>query len=178
MHRIFAALALPDDIAERLLPLRSNLPGARWRRREHFHITLQFYGAVDAEIAEAIAAELEHVQAPVLDLQLDGAGWFGRKQPRAVYARISGPSALDALAGECRRIAQRLGVKIADRPFKPHVTLAYCKDTPLEAVRAWSEDFQTLRSEPFLVDGYQLYESFTGHGRQSRYQAQADYPLG
>jgi RNA 2',3'-cyclic 3'-phosphodiesterase len=178
MHRLFAALPVPDHIADRLDPLSVEIYGARWRRREHYHITLCFYGKVDGEIAHAIADELENVVSPALELNLDGVGWFGRREPRALYARIAENEALTALATECRKIARKFDVKLGQDPFLPHITLAYCNQTPIEAARAWSEDFQILNSDGFLVDVFHLYESFTGHKRQSRYVAQADYRLG
>lgn len=178
MHRLFAALPVPDHIADRLDPLSVEIYGARWRRREHYHITLCFYGKVDGETAHAIADELENVAGPALELKLDGVGWFGRREPRALYARIAENEALTALAAECRKIARKFDVKLGQDPFLPHITLAYCNQTPVEAARAWSEDFQILNSDAFLVDAFHLYESFTGHKRQSRYVAQADYRLG
>lgn len=177
MHRIFAALRLPNHEGERLLGLRDDLYGARWRRLEHYHITLQFYGDVHIDLAEEIAAALEQVSAPPLQLHLSGVGWFGRKAPHALYARIGDDPALTALAAECRKIARRLAVKIDDRPFRPHVTLAYCHETPLEDVRAWSERYQLLRSEPFEVSEFSLFESFTSPRRPSRYEPQSTYPL-
>jgi 2'-5' RNA ligase len=178
MHRLFAALPVPDDIAERLLPLKADLFGARWRRRDHYHITLQFYGKVHEEVANEIADALARLQAPQMTLELSGVGWFGSKQPRALYARIRPDDALSELARECRKIARRLGVKLSQDPFLPHITLAYCNETPLEEAMQWSEDFQLLRGEPFMVDSFHLYESFTGHRKQSQYVPQADYPLG
>ena len=178
MPRLFAALPVPDLIADRLDPLSVDMFGARWRKREHYHITLCFFGEVDGEVAEALADALEDVRAPALELELSGVGWFGRREPRALYARIRENAALSELAQACRKIARRHGIHLGQDPFKPHITLAYCNQTPLDAARAWSEDFQILRSEPFLVDRFHLYESFTGHGRQSQYVAQADYPLG
>lgn len=178
MHRLFAALPVPDLIADRLDPLSVDMFGARWRRPEHYHITLCFFGEVTGEVAEALADALEQVHAPALELELSGVGWFGRREPRALYARIRDNAALSALAQTCRKIASRHGVRLGQDPFKPHITLAYCNQTPLDAARAWSEDFQILRSAPFLIDRFHLYESFTGHRRQSQYVAQADYPLG
>ena len=178
MHRLFAALPVPDEIAQRLDPLSVEMHGARWRKREHYHVTLCFYGRVDGEVADAIADALADLRAPSLSLELSGVGWFGRREPRALYARIAENAALSALAKDCRKIARQFDVKLGQDPFNPHITLAYCNQTPLEAARAWSEDFQILRSDPFLVDTFHLYESFTGHGRQSQYVAQADYPLG
>lgn len=177
-HRLFAALPVPDTVADRLLPLRSDLFGARWRQREHFHVTLQFFGTVDIEIAEEIASALERVQAPAMELQVEGVGWFGRKEPHLVYARIAENPVLAQLASHCQRVANRLGLKTDAKPFRPHITLAYCNQTPLTDVMAWSEAFQPLRTVPFTADTFHLYESFTGARRQSRYQIQASYRLG
>ena len=177
MHRLFSALPVPDDLAHRLTPLAVELQGARWRRREHYHVTLCFYGDVDGEMAEELANALETVRAPAIALELAGVGWFGRREPRALYARIAENEALSDLAEQCRKLARQFRLKLGQDPFVPHITVAYCNQSPLEAVRAWSEDFQILRSEPYLVDTFHLYESFTGHRRQSQYVPQADYAL-
>ncbi|MEM7491831.1 MAG: RNA 2',3'-cyclic phosphodiesterase [Pseudomonadota bacterium] len=177
MHRIFAALPVPDHISDRLLHLQEDLPGARWRQRDHFHVTLHFYGEVDGEIAGEIADRLEDIVSRPLDLVLKGVGWFGRKAPSNLHAVIADSDELSDLAKNCRKIARQLNLNCEDRPFRPHITLAYCKDTPLSMVRRWSETYQTLHSEPFLTDRFHLYESFTGKYRQSRYVAQADYPM-
>ena len=177
MHRLFAALPVPDDLAARLEPLAVELQGARWRRRDHYHVTLCFYGQVDGEIANELADALENVQAPAIPIELDGVGWFGRREPRALYARVRDTEALTDLAEQCRKLARRFNVKLGQDPFLPHITVAYCNQSPIDAVRAWSEDFQILKSDPYLVDTFHLYESFTGHRRQSQYVAQADYAL-
>jgi RNA 2',3'-cyclic 3'-phosphodiesterase len=177
MHRLFAALPVPDLLAARLEPLSASIPGARWRRREHYHVTLCFYGNVTSEVAHELADALEQVRSPAIELTLSGVGWFGRREPRALYARIAANEALTDLAEQCRKLARTFRLKLGQDPFLPHITLAYCKQAPLEAVRTWSEDFQILTSAPVLVDAYHLYESFTGD-RSSRYVAQADYALG
>lgn len=178
MHRLFAALPVPAEIADRLEPLRAELPGARWRRAEHYHVTLQFYGEVTPDQAEEIAVALERIDAPVLELELAGVGWFGRREPHSLYARVAENEPLNQVAKACRKVAQRLGLRLDARPFRPHITLAYCFHSPLDAVMAWSEDQQALRTDPFLVDHFHLYESFLSQNRQSRYQPQATYRLG
>lgn len=178
MHRLFAALPVPDDLASRLEPLSVDLHGARWRKRDHYHVTLCFYGAVDGEVANELADALETVIAPAIELELSGVGWFGRREPRALYARIAPRDALTDLAKDCRKLARQFNLKLGQDPFVPHITLAYCNQSTLEEVRTWSEDFQILKSEPVLVDTFHLYESFTGQGRQSQYVAQSDYRLG
>jgi 2'-5' RNA ligase len=121
MHRLFAALPVPDSIAERLLPLRTDIYGARWRRREHFHITLQFFGKVNAEVAHEIAEALTLISSPQMSLELNGVGWFGRKEPRALYARVKEDEALTALAADCRKIARKFKLDLSQDPFLPHI---------------------------------------------------------
>ncbi|MCR9270827.1 MAG: RNA 2',3'-cyclic phosphodiesterase [Henriciella sp.] len=178
MHRLFAALPVPDELADRLEPLSVDMYGARWRRRDHYHVTLCFYGAVNGEVANELADALDAIQNPSIALELSGVGWFGRREPRALYARVAANEALSELAEACRKLARQFKLKLSQDPFLPHITVAYCNQTPLEAVRTWSEDFQILHSDPYLVDTFHLYESFTGHRRQSLYVAQADYRLG
>lgn len=177
MHRLFAALPIPDDLAARLEPLAVDIHGARWRKRDHYHVTLCFYGKVDGEIAHELADALDNIRNSAVSIELSGVGWFGRKEPRALYARVAPNEALSALAEQCRKLARQFRLKLGQDPFVPHITVAYCNQSPLEAVRTWSEDFQILKSEPFLVDTFHLYESFTGHRQQSQYVPQADYVL-
>ena len=177
MHRLFAGLSIPDEIAERLIPLQRDVPGAKWRRREHFHITLHFYGTISRELADEVADALELIHSAPLELQLGGAGWFGRREPSALYARIAPNAALEALSSQAKKIAKRLRIPSEPRPYIPHVTLAYCNDTPLSEAQKWSEAYQTLTSETFFADKFHLYESFTAPHRQSQYEKQVTYQL-
>ncbi len=170
MIRLFAALPVPDPIADRLEPLLTGLDGARWRDREHFHITLAFFGEMKEPVAEMLDEEIGALAAPQLDLEIEGVGWFGRKVKRT--------PALDALARECRKISARMGLDKDDKPFKPHITLAYLNNTPLEAAMAWSERWQVLRAGPWTADRFHLFESIPREGKKSVYDAVAEYPLG
>ncbi|MBK8544651.1 MAG: hypothetical protein IPL62_14550 [Caulobacteraceae bacterium] len=57
--RLFAALSIPDHIAERLLPLMKGVGGAKWRPRENLHLTLRFFGELTEPVAEYLDSELE-----------------------------------------------------------------------------------------------------------------------
>ena len=46
MIRLFAALAIPFDIAEGLARHQTGLADARWRPLEALHITLRFFGDI------------------------------------------------------------------------------------------------------------------------------------
>lgn len=178
MLRLFAALPVPDDIADRLEPLQTGLDGARWRDREHFHVTLGFFGDVHDAAAEELDAAIGEIAARQFDVEIEGVGWFGRREPGLAYATVKRSPALETLARECRKAASRLGLSPDAKPFRPHVTLAYLNNTPLEAVMAWSERWQVLRAGPWTADQFHLYESISRDGKKSVYDAVADYPLG
>ena len=177
MLRLFAALPVPDAVCDRLLALQTGLDGARWRDQEHFHITLAFFGEMNEPFAEELDDKIGEIACPQFDLEIEGVGWFGRKEPHSVFATVKRTPALDQLASSCRKIGAQLGLRKNERPFKPHITLAYLNNTPLDAAMAWSERWQVLRAGPWTADRFHLYESVPRAGKKSVYDPVADYPL-
>ena len=177
MLRLFAALPVPPDVARPLRKLQKDLPGASWRPEENFHITLCFYGEISHTAARDLDELLGEIEAPALDLVIEGSGWFGRREPTAVWARVRETDELRGLASACERAGRRLSLPLERRRFTPHVTLAYCHGTLLEEARTWNERYQTWRSEPWLAGGFHLYSSQSRASGPSRYVAEADYPL-
>lgn len=176
MYRLFAALPIPPDLKPGLIDLQDDLPGARWRPPENFHITLCFYGEVSNAQARDLDDLLGEISMAAFEISIEGAGWFGRREPTAVWARVRESDALRALASQCERAARRLGIALDRHPFTPHVTLAYLHSTPLEEARRWVEARQSFRADPFEADVFHLYSSHSGKGA-SRYISEADYPL-
>ena len=176
MLRLFAALAIPEPVAEALITLQARLDGAAWRPPENFHITLCFFGEMDQATARDLDDLLSGIEAPALDLELAGAGWFGRRAPTALWAGVAENPALRALAADCARAARRLGLRLERHPYTPHVTLAYLRAVSPDAVEAWARPHHAFHSAPFRADRFHLYSSRLGNG-PSRYTALADYPL-
>ena len=178
MLRLFAALPVPGDIIDRLEPLQTGLDGARWRDREHFHLTLAYFGEVSQPVAEELDQAIGEIAARQLELSIEGVGWFGRREPGLVYATVTRTPALEALAARCRKAAAGLGLTPDAKPFRPHITLAYLNNASLGDVMAWSERWQVLRAGPWTADRFHLYESIGRDGKKSVYNAVAEYPLG
>ncbi len=178
MITLFAALPVPDDIAARLLPLQTGLDGARWRERGHFHITLAYFGDMEEPDARELDGEIGNLACPQFDLRIEGVGWFGRKEPHSVFATVKRTPEMDQLSKDCRAVGRRLGLKPDEKPFKPHITLAYLNDVPLASAMAWSERWQVLRAGPWTADQFHLFESIPRVGKKSVYEPVADYPLG
>ncbi len=177
MIRLFAALALPYDIAEGLGRRQQGLPGARWSPADGLHVTLRFFG----EVAETQAAELDEGLSGVLadgfELELQGAGAFGeRDRMRAVWAGVAESAPLRRLAARCETVAKRCGLKPETRAYRPHVTLAYLKHTPEPRVAAWVQGHNLLRSPPWRAGAFGLYSSWRSD-EGSRYELEREYRL-
>ncbi|HPE48654.1 MAG TPA: RNA 2',3'-cyclic phosphodiesterase [Hyphomonas sp.] len=177
MYRLFAALPVPEDLHDGLLALQDDLPGASWRPAENFHITLRFFGDLSHAEARDLDELLGEIRCRPFEISLEGTGWFGRREPTAVWARVRESDELRSLSAQCERAARRLGLDPDRRPFTPHVTLAYCHATPLDDARRWTEKHHAYHAGPFWADAFHLYSSHSSKGRPSRYEAEADYVL-
>lgn len=177
--RLFAALAVPDDVAERLGALMKGVPGAKWRPRENLHLTLRFFGEVAEPIADEIDAELEQVaeKTPPFTLQLKGVGAFGGADPHALWAGAAANDALKRLAADCERAARRVGLKAEPRKFAPHVTLAYLAQADLARVHAFESRLGLFETRLFEIESFGLYSSHVRKSAPSLYRLEAEYPL-
>lgn len=177
MIRLFAALAIPEDIAQDLVARQDRLPGARWRPPEAFHITLRFVGDVAENVAADLDAELTTVGGGPLELSLQGVGAFGEGADiHAVWAGVEESEALRHLARSCEVAARRAGLKPDTRTYKPHVTLAYLRRPNPADVAKWIQENNLLRTEPFRVTSFGLYSSWQSD-QGSWYRAEREYPL-
>ena len=163
MIRLFAAIAVPEDIGEALQRRQQGVPGARWRPLEALHITLRFFGDVREDMADDLDAELSTVTGSPFELMLEGAGSFGEGEDiHAVWAGVAETPALDQLHARCEAAARRAGLKPEHRAYKPHVTLAYTRRPEPARVAAWIQGHNLLKSPPFPVDRFGLYSSWQG----------------
>lgn len=177
MIRLFAALSLPDSVAQSLLAMEAGVPGSKWRTRAQLHLTLRFMGEVDEVVAGAIDDALATISAPAFSLQLKGVGEFGGPRPHTLWAGVPGNDALLHLQRKIESALQRAGLEPERRKYTPHITLARLKGTP----RGRVIDFLTLHalyaSAPFPVAAFNLYSSdMTPNG--SIYHVEKEYRLG
>lgn len=177
--RLFAALAIPDEVAERLLPLMKGIGGAKWRPRENLHITLRFFDEVPEPVADEIDVALSNVAettAP-FDLRLKGAGTFGGADPHALWVGVAENEALTRLASQCERVARQAGLKPSAHKFTPHVTMAYLNNAPLDRVQDFEARLGLFESPAFRVERLGLYSSWIRKSAPSLYRLEADYPF-
>lgn len=175
--RLFAALPVPPEIAQRLIALQKGVPGAKWRPASAMHITLRFFGEVNETLAEELDHELAQVRCKPFDIAVKGSGSFGRDDPRAIWLGIVAHPSLKLLASACERAARRAGLPPEPRNFIPHVTMAYLGRTDLDRVKAFERRHALFRSPEWLADRFYLYSSWKGGRGDNPYQIEAEYPL-
>lgn len=177
--RLFAALDLPPDVVDRLMPLMRGVGGAMWRPRENLHITLSFFGDVAENVADDLDAALDEVGQGIapFEVQLKGADWFGKDEPHALYIGVADNAALAHLAARCERAARRVGLKPDTRKYTPHVTVAYLRAPALDRVASFAQRLALFESRPFKVEGFFLFSSHTRANAPSIYTEEAAYPL-
>ncbi len=174
--RLFAAIEIPDEIAQRVKPLQKGVLGAAWRPRAALHLTLRFFGEIHERKAEELDAELGRIGMAAFDVTLKSAGWFGKDQPTGLWLGVAENPTLNTLADVCERAARRAGLPPEPRGFVPHVTLAYCRGTGGQDAAKFASRLALFQSEPFLVDRFFLYSSWPGK-KVSDYVQEAEYPL-
>ncbi|WP_250399715.1 RNA 2',3'-cyclic phosphodiesterase [Streptomyces cellostaticus] len=186
--RLFAALLLPDDVADALareVAALRGLPGAeglRWTGRPGWHFTLAFYGEVDEEPLPELRDRLERAarRTPAFGLALRGGGRFGGG--KALWTGADGDlRALGLLAGRAEAAARRSGIETGEhRRYQAHLTIARSRSAV--DVRPYVTALHDFRSRTWTVDELVLVRSHLPRsgmpGEQPRYEPVARWALG
>ena len=176
MHRLFVAIRPPDDIRDVLIDAMDDSPALRWVGEEQLHLTLRFIGEVERPIANDIAVALDRIRSPSFDLNVVGVGKFEQRNGGALWAGVHPKAPVGALAAKVERAIQQVGLDAEHRAYFPHITLARWNRRNAEAVDAFLRRNSDLRSEPFLVDRFILFESrLSRHG--AHHEEIGEFPL-
>jgi 2'-5' RNA ligase len=175
--RVFAALPVPEEIAEQVTPLLKGVPGAKWRPQENFHITLAYYGEWPEDTIAELDHELSLIRVAPFDLRLTGTGHFGKASPTQLWLGVEGGEALERLARQCYRAGTRAGMEMEKRNYTPHLTVAYLNMAEIVRVQKFHERLNLWQSQPFLADRFHLYSSHARGRGPNAYEIEAEYPL-
>ena len=163
--RLFVAIDLPEEFKQQIARIQSGIPDANWSRAEVAHITLNFLGEINQTDMMDIGLALGRISVPKFSIQLDSVDVFGNtKRPRILWAGINSTPELTLLQQKTTTALSRLGIKLEDRRFKPHVTLARIHRSPYERVRHYLTDHALLKSDQHEVSEFTLFSSQLGHG--------------
>lgn len=158
-HRLFAAIRPPAAVIDALLDLESEIAGARWQDEGQLHLTLRFFGEIEARVADDLDAALAQIRAAPFALALRGVGHFESKgKAHTLWAGLAPSDALLAFQRQVESAARRAGLPPETRKFAPHITLARLSRSG-GSVLPFLAEHAALTSEPWRVDGFDLMES-------------------
>lgn len=166
--RVFIAVAPPDgakhELAQALGPAYEAHPRMRWNRIEDWHITLAFLGEVPVSVVPLLRPPLADLAAAhrPLTLALRGGGHFDE---RVLWSGVDGDlEELQLLAAEVRAVVKDCGIPFADRPLRPHLTLARARrDAQACAVEA-AAGLSGFTGRPWQAERLHLVASNIGRG--------------
>lgn len=179
MSRAFVAVAPPAEVLDAvdaaIARVRDDVAGAKWTRREQWHLTLQFLGnRVDLD---EVSAALAPLAVGAGEVRLGGAGAFpSDRRGRVLWIGVSeGGPLLAQLAASVGVLLAPVGYEPEARPFHPHLTLArLARPGDLRPV------VEALGPEPvgpaWIAGEVVLYESLLRR-EGARYEAVAAFPL-
>lgn len=131
--RLFVAVIPPRPVVLELRAALTTLPhgdpALRWCRPETWHVTLAFLGDVPDDGLDDLKERLGRAAArnTPMELALAGGGHFGG---RTLWTGVQGDrDRLGRLAESVNSVARRCHIKVDERPFRPHLTLARVRDS-------------------------------------------------
>jgi RNA 2',3'-cyclic 3'-phosphodiesterase len=159
--RLFAAIDIPLPVRKFLSELDPDFPGVRWIGPEQMHLTLAFFGTVEAGSEEKLCACLKRIEFGSFFLPLRGLGSFqSRGAPTVVWIGTgTGHPHLFQLHKRVSEAALAANIEPDLRPWHPHVTLARCRDASTHEVRKFIRQNEQLDAGMFPVNHLTLYSS-------------------
>ena len=130
--RAFVAISYPQnlriELARRARTLAGDVHDVRCMSAESLHLTLAFLGEVPAHSTDSIRSGLEAATrgpSPFV-LGFGSGGTFPTGgEPRVAWVGVTGDlDGVRDLQAAITREMRGIGLRIGDRPFSPHVTLA------------------------------------------------------
>lgn len=189
-YRLFIAIALPEPIKAAIEKtqdeLRAALPAKsiRWTRREQFHLTMRFLGAVEVAQVDRLNEAVRRASAGSGDLQLraSGIGVFpGVRRPRVVWTGVDDRGGrLAALQRSIEAAAGPFTHEAPQETFMGHITLARCRDINRAEASTLATLVNTLATRSFgewTATSVEIIRSVTAP-TGARYTTLAEIALG
>jgi len=185
--RLFVAVVPPRPVLLELRAALSTLPhtdgNLRWTHPESWHITLAFLGEVPKESLPELTERLARAASRATPMELAVAGG-GQFDSQVLWAGIQGDrDRLGRLSETVAAAARRCRVRVDERPFRPHVTLARVRSGAIEPppidLKPYVERMAAFRTPRWLVKEMELIESVppTTVGRSPIYLSRGHWPL-
>jgi len=125
MKRLFFALWPSDKVRKQIDSFNCSIPSAHLKKvkSDNLHVTLVFLGNVDVESELMLRQSVSDIKAEPLELYFDQLAFWSKPRILCLLTQHYDKQLL-MLFNELKRKVEKCGIKIEERPYKPHITLA------------------------------------------------------
>ena len=169
MARIFIALTPKPELNTIISALKNDQKKllykkakVNWSKDSQHHITLNFIGSMEPEQKEEMFICLD--QRPPfknLSIEIDSLRYFPNENGQVLVANISLTPRLQKLFNDVEAIVAKIGLGMALKTFRPHITLARFKDKN----RPFSQLIELDTPIKSTMDSLDVYESSFDSGK-------------
>ena len=159
--RLFVAIDLPESTAQLLEGLNPNIQGVRWSAREQLHLTLAFFGYVEAAAEDMLREKLQAIQFHSFFLPIVGTGTFPPKgPPKILWIGVGfGHPHLFQIHKRVQEAALAARLEPELRSWHPHFTLARCRDVSRQTLQPFLRKTAAFDAGLIKVEQFHLYSS-------------------
>ncbi len=174
MKTLRTFIALPIKVEKQFLLAREELMAAlsneriTWVDPPNYHVTIRFLGSTSPELVKKIKLSMREglEEAGKTIVNLGAMGSFGLpKSPRVIWVGFEDSSLFKELDGQVEAKLKACGIKPADLPFRPHLTLGRIRT--LKDISHYKQVSESLKNR-FLgkveIDRMVFYRSELGPG--------------
>ncbi len=125
MARLFFALWPDDETQSNLNKVAQQFKNEKIRlvKKSNLHITLEFLGEVSSQDQEQLIDKAAKIHAKPFDVVLTRVGWW--QKPAILWIGTTNiPMQLLSLVKSIKKCVKQQGLKIDQREYKPHMTIA------------------------------------------------------
>jgi 2'-5' RNA ligase len=177
MPRLFIAVDIPESIRRKIAWLDIPAAGvARVTPPDDLHITLHFIGEVSNSLSDALKVQLRSVTASSFVVELSGVGAFANSdRPEILWAGIVQSAELLSLRTAVGEVLKSLEIKLDQREFNPHMTVARMKRRSPVMAAEFAERNSSFHAR-FTATSFSLY-GVAPNGQEPHYRAVEEYSL-
>jgi 2'-5' RNA ligase len=158
--RLFVAIDLPDSTRP-LTDLDLHIPGVRWTEPDQIHLTLGFFGDIPENIELKLREKLSAIGFRAFFQPVKGVGVFSSKGAAKIIWIGVGKAHphLFQIYKRVQEAALAVGIEPELRPWRPHITIARCRDVSAQALRKFLQSNAEFDAGMIRVDAFHLYSS-------------------
>ena len=174
MKTLRTFIALPVKVGKQFLLAREemmeelSMERISWVDPPNYHVTIRFLGSTSPELVKKIKLSMREglEVAGKTIVNLGATGSFGsEKSPRVIWVGFEDSSLFKELYGQVEAKLKACGIKPADLPFRPHLTLGRIRGLKdISQYKQVSESLKDRFSGKVGIDRLVFYRSELGSG--------------